>query len=373
MAGITAKYGQLIFEVDGVEHVSKARSIENILRKTQGIQEALVSESGHISLKFEKAVTTFEIIASVLEKQGLTIRNNTLTSIDLTIRPKIKEHESAKKRTQNKEDSLNIQGESKECGHDHGHTNGGFFSRNAELIFSVISGVLLVAGFTLSFVEPVREWLSLVFYIGAYFFGGFYTAKEAFETILKGGFEIDFLMLVAAIGAAILGEWAEGALLLFLFSLGHALEHYAMNKARKSIAALANLSPKTALLKQKCTTEVVPVEALKIGDIILVKPHSRISADGVVVRGSSSVNEAPLTGESVPVEKIALKEDQPDSREDSLVDKSNRVFAGTINGNYSLEIRVTKLAKDSTLARMVQLVNEAQTPKIAHPAAYKQI
>jgi len=109
---------------------------------------------------------------------------------------------------------------------------------------------LLAIGFGLSFVDAVPSWVSLTLYIGAYFFGGFYTAKEAIETVLRGGFEIDFLMLVAAIGAAILGEWAEGALLLFLFSMGHALEHYAMNKARKSIAALSDLAPKTALRKK---------------------------------------------------------------------------------------------------------------------------
>ena len=166
---------------------------------------------------------------------------------------------------------------------------------------------MLGIGFGLSFVA-VPQWISLACYIGAYFFGGFYTAKEAVETVAKGGFEIDFLMLVAAIGAAILGEWAEGALLLFLFSLGHALEHYAMNKARKSIAALAELAPKTALLKKNGKTEEVGIEKLNIGDIIVVKPNTKISADGVVVDGQSSVNQASITGESVPVDKVPVED-----------------------------------------------------------------
>ena len=250
-----------------------------------------------------------------------------------------------------------------EEGKDHDHSHGGVFGKNTELIFSITCGVLLGIGFGLSYVESIPDWVSLTLYIGAYFFGGFFTAKEAVQTVAKGGFEIDFLMLVAAIGAAILGEWAEGALLLFLFSLGHAMEHYAMNKARKSIAALADLAPKTALLKKDGKTEEVGIEKLSIGDIIVVKPNSKISADGVVVNGKSSVNQAPITGESVPVDKISVEDTGKDYSADDDIKDENRVFAGTINGNNTLEIKVIKEAKDSTLSRLVKLVNEAQTQK----------
>lgn len=170
-------------------------------------------------------------------------------------------------------------------------------------------------------------------------------------------------MLVAAIGAAILGEWAEGALLLFLFSMGHALEHHAMNKARKSIAALAELAPKTALLKRNGKTEEVGIEELSIGDIIVVKPNSKISADGVVVDGRSSVNQAPITGESVPVDKEPVDDPNKDWSQEKDIKDENRAFSGTINGNNTLEIKVMKVAKDSTLSRLVKLVNEAQTQK----------
>ena len=163
-------------------------------------------------------------------------------------------------------------------------------------------------------------------------------------------------MLVAAIGAAILGEWAEGALLLFLFSMGHALEHYAMNKARKSIAALAELAPKTALLKRNGKTEEVGIEELSIGDIIVVKPNSKISADGVVVDGRSSVNQAPITGESVPVDKEPVDDPDKDWSQEKDIKDENRAFSGTINGNNTLEIKVIKVAKDSTLSRLVKLV-----------------
>ena len=145
--------------------------------------------------------------------------------------------------------------------------------------------------------------------------------------------------------------------------MGHALEHYAMNKARKSIAALAELAPKTALLKRNGKTEEVGVEELSIGDIIVVKPNSKISADGVVVDGRSSVNQAPITGESVPVDKEPVDDPNKDWSEEKDINDEHRAFSGTINGNNTLEIKVTKVAKDSTLSRLVKLVNEAQTQK----------
>lgn len=200
----------------------------------------------------------------------------------------------------------------------------------------------------------------LICYIAAYFFGGFFTAKEAVTAIGKGEFEIDFLMLVAAAGAGILGDWAEGALLLSLFSLGHALEHYAMGKAKRSIAALAELTPKTALLK---SGQEVDVETLKTGDIILIKPDTKIPADGIIIAGNSSVNQAPITGESIPVEKQALADPQITPEKADKLEARYRVFAGTINGNGSLEVMVSRLSSGSTIARLIKLVNEAQSGK----------
>lgn len=245
----------------------------------------------------------------------------------------------------------------------HEHAHGGIFGEKTELIFACICGALLSIGFGLSFIKDMSSYISIGCYLGAYFFGGFYTAKEAVQGISKGEFEIDFLMLVAAIGAAFLGQWAEGALLLFLFSLGHSLEHYAMEKAKKSIEALTDLAPKTALLKTGNDIKEVKIEELKKGDIIIVKPNSKIAADGVVVNGSSSVNQAPITGESVPVDKSAIEDLNFDVEKADKLDAHNRVFAGSINGGDNLEIKVTKVAKDSTIARLVKLVNETQTQK----------
>jgi Cd2+/Zn2+-exporting ATPase len=244
-----------------------------------------------------------------------------------------------------------------------GHEHEGIFGKNTELIFALLCGASLGTGFGLSYLNAMPDWVSLTLYIIAYFFGGFFTAKEAVETIAKGGFEIDFLMRVAAIGAAILGEWAEGALLLFLFSLGHALEHFAMGKARKSIEALTSLAPSVALVSRDGKQEEIRIEELKLGDVIIIKPNSKIPADGVVVKGEGSVNQAPITGESVPVDKSPVPDLAKDYTQEKKIEPQFRVFAGTINGGSALEVKVIKEAKDSTISRLVKMVNEAEKQK----------
>ncbi|MER2561853.1 MAG: HAD-IC family P-type ATPase [Myxococcaceae bacterium] len=171
-------------------------------------------------------------------------------------------------------------------------------------------------------------------------------------------------MLLAAIGAAILGEWFEGALLLFLFTLGHGLEGYAMRRARNAIGELSKLVPETALrLADDGGETEVPVADLVIGDQILVKPNTRIPADGFVSSGSSSVNQAPITGESVPVDKRPAPASVDALVAPDSLSAEHRVFAGTINGAAALTVVVTRAASESTLARVVKLVAEAETQK----------
>ncbi|HFB99306.1 MAG TPA: heavy metal translocating P-type ATPase [Phaeodactylibacter sp.] len=245
---------------------------------------------------------------------------------------------------------------------NHDHDHGGFLGENTELYFAIGSGIFWLTGLIISFLGKTPETLPLSLFIISFILGGYFTLLEAIDTIRKGKFEIDFLMLVAAAGAAALNKWEEGALLLFLFSLGHALEAYAMNKARKSIAALSDLAPPTAIVKRDGKQLEVGIEKLNIGDIIIVKPNSKIAADGVITAGSSAVNQAPITGESVPVEKIPVENPQNNFDLNTLPSE-HRAFAGTINGNSVLEIKVLKEAKDSTLSRLVELVKEAETQK----------
>jgi Cd2+/Zn2+-exporting ATPase len=247
-----------------------------------------------------------------------------------------------------------------QCQH-HNHEHTGWFGKNSELIFSLLAGGFLAAGFGFSFTTAFPAWITISLYIAAYFFGGFFTSKEAYESTMAGHFEIDFLMLVAALGAAVLGRWAEGALLLFLFSFGHSLEHYAMNKAQKSITALADLAPKTAIVRRGNQELTLAIEALQPGDLVMVKPHAKIAADGIVVKGESSVNQAPITGESIPVDKWAVKEGTISGKEE--LKPEHQVFAGTINGNGLMEIKLTKLPADFTLARLIKLVNDTEAQK----------
>ncbi|QNK64536.1 heavy metal translocating P-type ATPase [Pedobacter sp. PAMC26386] len=253
--------------------------------------------------------------------------------------------------------------ESTETAPDKEHNHSGILGGNSEFIFAVLCGLFLGAGFGLSFIDESLSSTSLILYIAAYFFGGFFTVREAIQTISKGGFKIDFLMLVAAIGAAILGAWKEGALLLFLFSLGHALENYAMARARKSITALTSLAPPTAIVLRDGEQQVVPIELLIVGDIIVVKPNTKIPADGVVVKGEGSVNQAPITGESIPVDKLPVPDQTKDYSVEKKIKPEHRVFAGTINGAAVLEIKVIKEAKDSTISKLIKMVNEVEKQK----------
>ena len=247
---------------------------------------------------------------------------------------------------------------------DHSHSHSNFLGANTELIFALSSGALLAIGYGLEKVPVARgDWLPTACYIAAYFFGGFFTVREAIENLRKRRFEIDTLMLVAAAGAAALGAFAEGALLLFLFSLGHALEHYAMGRAKRAIEALSELAPPVATVKRGGDTHQIPVEELVVGDLVIVKSNERLPADGFVIEGVSSVNQAPVTGESIPVDKspvcdAAAARARPDS-----IDATSRVYAGTINGSGAIEVEVTRRSSESALAKVIKMVSEAEAQK----------
>ena len=244
---------------------------------------------------------------------------------------------------------------------DHQHEHGGLFGANTEMIFALLCGALLGVGALLPKLTNVPSWLPLTCFVLAYFFGGFYTLREAIDNIKLKRFEIDTLMLVAAAGAAALGSWAEGALLLFLFSLGHALEHYAVGRAKRAIEALAELAPDTATVVRDGQTMEIPVAELVVGDTVVVRPNERLPADGFIVKGSSAINQAPVTGESIPVDKRPVDDAAVARTRPDLVDSASKVFTGTINGTGSIEIEVTRKSSDSALARVVKMVSEAET------------
>ena len=225
----------------------------------------------------------------------------------------------------------------------------GWPARNKELLLS------LAAGAALALAWAAERWLGLGrpaavgLYVVSYGFGAWDLLHHTIGSWRRGrvAFNIDLLMLLAAVGAALLGEWAEGAFLLFLFSLAHALEHYALGRARQAISSLAELAPAIARVRRNGVIDEVPVEQVALQDVVQVRPAERIPVDGEVVSGISSVNQAPITGESVPVDKSV----------------GDTVFAGSVNGDGALEIRTTRAAGDRTLDRVIKLVEEAQTQK----------
>ncbi len=222
-----------------------------------------------------------------------------------------------------------------------------WWERNWQLILVGLAGLFLFIGWTGETFFGMPPSAAIAFYALAYVFAGYDVFRHAVPALFKLHFDTDVLMILAAIGAAILGEWAEGAFLLFLFGLGHAGEHYAMDRARHAIRALADLAPKTARVRRDGHDIEVPVTDLYLGDLVLVRNGERVPADGWVLRGRSAVDQSPITGESVPVDKVP----------------GDEVFAGTVNSEGSLEIEVTKRAQDTTLSRVVQMVVEAQGQK----------
>lgn len=207
--------------------------------------------------------------------------------------------------------------------------------------------IMVVLGWTLDMLTDLPRSLIWSFYAVAYISGGFYSVQEAWDTLKQRQFDVNFLMIIAAVGAALVGQPLEGAVLMFLFSLSNTLETYAMGRTHASIRALLDLTPQEADVYRDGIVTRVPVEELRIGDLALVRPGAQIPADSEVVNGESAVNEASITGESMPAEK------QPGSR----------VFAGTLNGQGALDVRVTTAVEDSTLARIVQVVREAREQK----------
>lgn len=231
-----------------------------------------------------------------------------------------------------------------------------------ELVFAILCGAFLTGGW-------LHEWMSpemarpIPVYLVAYFFGGYFAFFDMIRSLRRRQFDIDFLMLVAATGAAILGAWAEGALLLFLFSLGHALERYAMGRARKAIQALSEIAPTEAVVRRNGEEVTVDVDELKPGEVIIVRPGERFPSDGFVTRGRSSVDQSPITGESIPVDKEPVASSVQSRADIPGISPENRIFAGTINGDTVMEVEVTSRAEDSTLARVIRMVNEAETHK----------
>lgn len=219
-----------------------------------------------------------------------------------------------------------------------------FFQEN---VFVVLSLFLVIFGYLFQYRLGDESFMTIGSYLAAIVFGGYSLFITGFKNLLRFEFDMRTLMTIAIIGAAIIGEWSEGAVVVILFAISEVLERYSMDKARASIRSLMDIAPNQATIIRNGTEMVIDVADIVVGDTMIVKPGQKIAMDGVVKNGYSAVNQAAITGESVPVEKKVEDE----------------VFAGTLNTEGLLEIEVTKRVEDTTISKIIHLVEEAQAER----------
>ncbi|MFD1363197.1 heavy metal translocating P-type ATPase [Lentibacillus salinarum] len=216
-----------------------------------------------------------------------------------------------------------------------------FYKKHSTLLYA---SLLIVFGYLSVFVNGDENIVTTLLFVASMLIGGLSLFKVGFQNLLRFEFDMKTLMTVAVIGGAIIGEWAEVSVVVILFAISESLERFSMDKARQSIRSLMDIAPKEALVKRNGQEMMIHVDDIAVGDIMIVKPGQKIAMDGVVVSGYSAVNQAAITGESVPVEKT----------------DNDEVFAGTLNEEGLLEVEITKLVEDTTISKIIHLVEEAQ-------------
>ncbi|MBI1805798.1 MAG: cadmium-translocating P-type ATPase [Ignavibacteria bacterium] len=220
------------------------------------------------------------------------------------------------------------------------------WQRHNQLFFAILSGLLLATGFLFSTLG-LDPTLVVIVFILSMMSGGWRIAIKALKAGKHFSLDMNFLMVIATLGAAAIGKWEEGASVIFLFSVSHILERFSMDRSRKAIQSLMSLSPVMAIVKSRKGEQLIRVEEISVGEELIIKPGERIPLDGVVTAGESTVNQAPITGESAPVRKIPR----------------DSVYAGSLNERGTLEMKVSKKYYDTTLARIVRIVEEAHTER----------
>ncbi|MBY0380989.1 MAG: cadmium-translocating P-type ATPase [Xanthobacteraceae bacterium] len=318
--------------VEGMDCASCATKIENALQRLPGVQDVVVSvPAGTVVVSHDGSEADDGI------RQRVSDLGYRVAQID------------AAGSSNHRQQQADGEASHPEDGHSHLHehttSSGGAWWRTRKGILTIASGMTLAAAYLLGKVAPTTEhWAFLL----AMLVGLIPIARRAVSAARVGTpFSIEMLMSVAAIGAVVIGATEEAATVVFLFLIGELLEGVAASRARASIQDLTRLVPKTARVEEDGQVREVQAETLAVGALIQVRPGDRIPADGMIVSGQSAIDEAPVTGESTPVRK------GPD----------DTLFAGTVNGDGLLRVRVTAAAADNTIARVVRLVEEAQESK----------
>ncbi|MFN2289988.1 MAG: heavy metal translocating P-type ATPase [Anaerolineae bacterium] len=305
--------GEMIFDVGGLDCADCALHLEEALRHTPGIAQVSVDFSlARMRVVPQDGAAIETAIDRVAKEMGYSVRS-----------PDREEPREGRAGWQQ------------------------WLRRHRRDVTMAGSGLLIALAVLLQVLGAPEVAVAAAF-VGAILVGGIYIARAGWAALRTAhSLDMNALMTIAAVGAIFVGEWAEGAVAMFLFALGNTLEGYTMDRARNAIRSLMDLSPRRAVVLHGDHEEEVPVEALGIGDRLLVRPGERIPMDGVVVAGTSAVNQAPITGESTPTDKA----------------DGDEVYAGTVNGQGALTVRVTRLAADTTIARIIKMVEEAQAQK----------
>lgn len=300
------QYSQIVLLIEGMDCSEESTIIEKQLRKLPGIKDLqfnLVSQE--VRVRYDSARTGADQMIQAISRAGMKGR----------LKGRKRPVES-------------------------------FWERRKQVILTVVSGVFILAAFGFSWAGyPHRVTDPL--YVLAMLTGGYFIARRGFMALRTLSLDMNFLMTVAVIGAAVIEQWLEGATVMFLFSVANLLQNYTMDRARNAIRSLMDLSSREVSVKRNGREERASPEEVQIGETIIIRPGEKIGLDGRVVDGSSWVNQAPITGESMPVAK------QP----------GEAVFAGTINQNGFLEVEVTHAYQDTTLSRIIHMVEEAQAQK----------
>jgi Cd2+/Zn2+-exporting ATPase len=300
--------GQALLRVTGLDCADEVEAVNRTLKPLAGVQDVQVNlMAGTVAVAHTDAATTDALIAA-LGKAGL--RATLATTGSATESPAAS-------------------------------------GQRSRLVSVIVSGAFTGMGLALQWLKVEPEWFRLGCFGLAIVAGGWFIAPKAFGALRRRSLDMNVLMTVAVAGAMAIGEWSEGAAVVFLFALSELLEAFSVARARRAIQSLMELTPETAVVKDGESLRETPVAEVAVDSVIAVKSGARVPLDGEVVAGGSVVNQAPITGESMPVEK------KP----------GDGVFAGSINGEGSLDVRVTKPANDSTLARIIHLVSEAQSQK----------
>ena len=304
---------EMVFDVEGMDCADCAVHLEEALRNTAGVSQVSVDFSlARLRLKPQDGMEIQSSVERVARDMGYSLRAEAAPAVEAETRPWYER----------------------------------LWQKRRDLT-TVAAGLLIALALLMQWLD-LPEWAVAATFIAAIAVGGYYIARSGWVALRTARtLDMNALMSIAAIGAIFVGEWAEGAVAMFLFSLGNTLEGYTMDRARNAIRSLMDLSPRRATVLHGTQEKQVPVEELRTGDLILIRPGERIPMDGEILTGQSAVNQAPITGESVPVDKAA----------------GDEIYAGTINGQGALTVRVTRLAADTTIARIIKMVEEAQAQK----------